>query len=65
MFEWADGAIGTVYMSTVEAGQRRMEIAGTGGTLLLGERDIVFEASSLNCSNTLPPIPIPLAARNR
>lgn len=43
MLEWADGAIGTVYMSTVEAGQRRMEIAGTGGTLLLGERDITLE----------------------
>lgn len=43
MFEWGDGAIGTVYMSTVEAGQRRMEIAGTGGTLLLGERDITLE----------------------
>ncbi len=43
MLEWADGSQGTIYMSTAEAGQRRMEIAGTGGTLLLGENDIVFQ----------------------
>jgi predicted dehydrogenase len=43
MLEWESGAMGTIYMSTAEAGERRMEIAGTAGTLRLGERDIVYE----------------------
>jgi predicted dehydrogenase len=43
MLEWEGGALGTVYMSTVEAGERRMEIAGTGGTLRLGESAITYE----------------------
>jgi predicted dehydrogenase len=43
MLEWEDGALGSVYMSTVEAGERRMEIAGTGGTLLLGETGITYK----------------------
>lgn len=43
MLEWEGGALGSVYMSTVEAGERRMEIAGTGGTLRLGESAITYE----------------------
>lgn len=43
MLEWEGGALGTVYMSTAEAGERRMEIAGTGGTLRLGESAITYE----------------------
>jgi predicted dehydrogenase len=43
MLEWENGALGTIYMSTAEAGERRMEIAGTSGALLLGERDITYE----------------------
>jgi predicted dehydrogenase len=43
MLEWEGGALGSIYMSTVEAGERRMEIAGTGGTLLLGETGITYK----------------------
>ncbi|MBX2997238.1 MAG: Gfo/Idh/MocA family oxidoreductase [Caldilineaceae bacterium] len=43
MLEWEGGALGTVYMSTVEAGERRMEITGTAGTLRLGESTITYE----------------------
>lgn len=43
MLEWGSGATGTIYMSTAEAGERRMEIAGTAGTLRLGEREIRYQ----------------------
>lgn len=37
MLEWENGAMGTLFFSTAEAGERRMEIVGTGGILNIGE----------------------------
>lgn len=37
MLEWSNGAMGTIFFSTAEAGQRRMEIVGTGGILNISE----------------------------
>lgn len=37
MLEWANGALGTIFFSTAEAGQRRIEIVGTGGILTIQE----------------------------
>ena len=37
MVEYGNGAVGTIYFSTAEAGPRRMEIVGTKGTLKMEE----------------------------
>ena len=37
MLEWDNGALGTIFFSTAEAGPRRIEIVGTGGILNLNE----------------------------
>ena len=37
MLEWANGALGSIFFSTAEAGLRRMEIVGTGGILNISE----------------------------
>lgn len=37
MLEWANGALGTIFFSTAEAGPRRIEIVGTGGILTIHE----------------------------
>ena len=37
MLEWENGALGTIFFSTAEAGARRMEIVGTGGILNIRE----------------------------
>ncbi|MBX3014584.1 MAG: Gfo/Idh/MocA family oxidoreductase [Caldilineaceae bacterium] len=37
MLEWDNGALGTIFFSTAEAGPRRIEIVGTGGILTIHE----------------------------
>ncbi|HRW05250.1 MAG TPA: Gfo/Idh/MocA family oxidoreductase [Caldilineaceae bacterium] len=37
MLEWENGALGSIFFSTAEAGERRMEIVGTGGILNISE----------------------------
>lgn len=37
MLEWENGALGTLFFSTAEAGPRRIEIVGTGGILTIHE----------------------------
>jgi len=37
MLEWANGALGSIFFSTAEAGPRRIEIVGTGGILNISE----------------------------
>jgi len=37
MLEWENGALGTIFFSTAEAGPRRIEIVGTGGILSIQE----------------------------
>ncbi|MEZ4616562.1 MAG: Gfo/Idh/MocA family oxidoreductase [Caldilineaceae bacterium] len=37
MLEWENGALGSIFFSTAEAGQRRIEIVGTGGILNISE----------------------------
>ncbi|GIV79960.1 MAG: oxidoreductase [Litorilinea sp.] len=37
MIEYDNGALGTIYFSTAEAGPRRMEIVGTGGRLFIAQ----------------------------
>ncbi len=37
MLEWENGALGTIFFSTAEAGPRRIEIVGTGGILKIHE----------------------------
>lgn len=37
MLAWENGAMGTIFFSTAEAGTRRMEIVGTGGILNISE----------------------------
>jgi predicted dehydrogenase len=37
MLEWPNGALGSIFFSTAEAGTRRMEIVGTGGILNISE----------------------------
>jgi len=37
MLEWENGALGSIFFSTAEAGTRRMEIVGTGGILNISE----------------------------
>lgn len=37
MLAWENGAMGTIFFSTAEAGRRRMEIVGTGGILNISE----------------------------
>lgn len=37
LLEWANGALGSIFFSTAEAGPRRIEIVGTGGILNISE----------------------------
>jgi predicted dehydrogenase len=41
MLEWENGALGTIFFSTAEAGARRMEIVGTGGILNIREGGVI------------------------
>jgi len=44
LLEWENGAVGTLFFSTAEAGPRRMEIVGTGGILNISEGgEITFQ----------------------
>jgi len=44
MLEWADGSLGSVHISTAEAGQpQRFEIIGTGGYLAISSGSIKFQ----------------------
>jgi predicted dehydrogenase len=65
MLEWKEGGLGTVYMSTAEAGERRMEIAGTGGTLLLDEGGITYERFEPDLLEHIATNPNPFAGPGR
>jgi predicted dehydrogenase len=42
MLEWPNGALGTVFFSTAEAGPRRMEIVGSRGKLEITQAGVTF-----------------------
>ena len=43
MAEWENGALGTIFFSTAEAGPRRLEVVGTGGRLEIGSGTLVHQ----------------------
>lgn len=63
MLEWPDGALGSLHVSTAEAGvAERLEIAGTRGCLLMGQGNLRFEQFDMDMRQFVAQSPEPFAA---
>ena len=62
MFEWPNGALGTLFVSTAQAGEaERLEIAGTHGVLQLGRGGLQFFEADTDLRDFLSTSPEPFA----
>jgi predicted dehydrogenase len=63
MLEWPDGALGSLHVSTAEAGvAERLEIIGTRGCLLIGQGSLWFEQLETDMRQFVVESPEPFAA---
>ena len=63
MLEWADGTLGSVHVSTAEAGQpERLELLGTGGRLRIESGELSIEAFDRDLRDFLAESPDPYLA---
>ena len=62
MFEWSNGALGTLLVSTAQAGEaERLEIAGTRGVLQVGRSGLQFWEADEDLRDFLSQSPEPFA----
>lgn len=65
MVEWANGAVGSIHISTAEAGQdQRFEIIGTGGHLALGKGSLTLKLFDTELREFIATSPHPFSAPN-
>jgi predicted dehydrogenase len=62
MLEWENGALGTMFFSTTEAGPRYMDIVGSGGQLHLTENGLTFQRYDTDLREHIANNPNPFAA---
>jgi predicted dehydrogenase len=63
MLEWPDGALGSLHISTAEAGQpERLDIVGTAGCLQLGRGELTFQRFDLDLREHVLQSPRPFSA---
>lgn len=62
MLEWENGAQGSLYFSTAEAGPRRLEIVGTAGKVLLDQGGATLERYETDLVEHIANNPGPFAA---